>query len=115
MEDRLIELLQSFGYPVRRQGSLADDEKYPDTFFTFWNTSDTEHSAYDNDTQLVDYDFMVNVYSTSPNRVYDLLSRARTLLKSEGWIIAVRGYDAASDESTHTGRGCEVQYINTEH
>lgn len=114
MEDILIELLSTLKYPVIRQGSLAPDETYPDTFFTFWNNDETEHSAYDNDTVNVDYDFDVNVYSTNPDTAYQLLSQARELLKENGWIIATRGYDVASDEITHIGRGMEVLYLNTE-
>lgn len=114
MEDILIELLESFGKPVIRQGSLAPDEDYPDTFFTFWSNDETEHSAYDNDTVNVDYDFDVNVYSANPDTAYQLLSQARRLLKENGWIIATRGYDVASDEITHIGRGMEVLYLNTE-
>lgn len=114
MEDILIELLSTLKYPVIRQGSLAPDETYPDTFFTFWNNDETEHSAYDNDTVNVDYDFDVNVYSTNPDTAYQLLSQARKLLKENGWIIATRGYDVASDEITHIGRGMEVLYLNTE-
>lgn len=114
MEDILIELLSTLKYPVIRQGSLAPDETYPDTFFTFWNDDETEHSAYDNDTVNVDYDFDVNVYSTNPDTAYQLLSRARKLLKENGWIIATRGYDVASDEITHIGRGMEILFLKTE-
>lgn len=114
MEDILIELLSTLKYPVIRQGSLAPDETYPDTFFTFWNNDETEHSAYDNDTVNVDYDFDVNVYSTNPNTAYQLLSQARKLLKENGWIIATRGYDVASDEITHIGRGMEILFLKTE-
>lgn len=114
MEDNLIELLESFGYPVIRQGSLAPDESYPDTFFTFWNSEESGDSFYDNETVSVDYEFDVNVYSTNPETVYNLLKEARQLLKTNGWIIAVRGYDVPSDEITHTGRGMEVQFLNFE-
>lgn len=114
MEDTLIELLASFKKPVIRQGSLAPDEDYPDTFFTFWNNDETEHSAYDNETANVDYDFDVNVYSTDPATAYSLLGQARALLKQNGWIIATRGYDVSSDEITHIGRGMEVMYLKTE-
>lgn len=114
MEDILIELLSTLKYPVIRQGSLAPDETYPDTFFTFWNNDETEHSAYDNDTINVDYDFDVNVYSTNPDTAYQLLSQARKLLKENGWIIATRGYDVASDEITHIGRGMEILFLKTE-
>lgn len=114
MEDKLIELLERFNLPVIRQGSLAPDEAYPDTFLTFWDTGEDEHAAYDNSTKLVDYAYMVNVYSTSPDRAYSLLGQVRTALKAEGWIITSRAYDAASDEITHVGRGMNVAFIGTE-
>lgn len=114
MEDNLINLLQTFGYPVFRQGSLTETEAYPDTFFTFWNNSEDGLSFYDNDVVIVAYDFSVNVYSTDPEKVYNLLAEARRLLKANDWIIVSRGHDVPSDEITHTGRGCEVGYLNTE-
>ena len=114
MEDALIELLETFSFPVIRQGSLAPDEEYPETFFTFWNNDESEHSAYDNDTVSVDHSFDVNVYSTNPNTVYSLLSQARKLLKENNWTIATRGYDVPSDEVTHVGRGMEVIYLKNE-
>lgn len=114
MEDTLIELLETFSMPVIRQGSLGPDETYPDTFFTFWNNDESEHSAYDNDTASVDYSFDVNVYSTDPDTAYSLLTQARKLLKQNNWIIATRAYDLLSDEITHVGRGMEVQYLKNE-
>ena len=113
MEDELIRLLQTFGYPVRRQGSLASDEEYPDTFFTFWNNEESGHSFYDNVEVSATYEYAVNVYSRDPDSVYRLLSEARELLKINNWIIASRGYDVASDEITHTGRGMVVIYLKT--
>lgn len=114
MEDALIQLLESFGYPVMRQGSLPKDQAYPDTFFTFWNSTEEGKSFYDNQTASVIYDFDVNVYSTNPNEVYRLVEAARSLLRSNNWIISTRGYDAASDEITHIGRGFIAQYLQRE-
>lgn len=114
MEDILINLLSSFKYPVIRQGSLPPDEKYPETFFTFWNNTETEISAYNNQTFSVVYNFDVNIYSNDPEKVYTLLRDARKLLKQNGWQAPERGHDLASDEITHTGRGIEVTYIKTE-
>ena len=114
MEDILINLLSSFKYPVIRQGSLPPDEKYPETFFTFWNNTETEISAYNNQTFSVVYNFDVNIYSNDPEKVYTLLRDARKLLKQNGWQAPERGHDLASDEITHTGRGIEVTYIQTE-
>lgn len=111
LEDKLIELLQTFGYPVHRQGSVTD---YPETFFTFWNNDESEHKAYDNQTQTVAYEYDVNVYSTNPFTVFDTLRKARILLKNNDFAPLTRGYDVASDEPTHSGRGMKVVYINKE-
>lgn len=114
MEDNLIELLETFGYPVFRQGSLAENEPYPPTFITFWNNTEYAKSAYDNTIVFVIYDFDVNVYADDPATVYDLLKRARTLLKNNGYQIPDRGHDLASDVDTHTGRGMNVTKIESE-
>lgn len=111
MEDNLIQLLESFGFPVIRQGSLAPNEAYPDTFFTFWNNEEAGQSYYDNQEVSATYDYDVNVYSSNPDQTYGLLDGARTLLLKNGWIVAQRGYDVASDEITHTGRGMEVIFL----
>jgi len=114
MEDVLIQILESFGFPVIRQGSLAPSEQYPETFFTFWNNSEIEQSAYNDQTLSVVYDFDVNVYSSNPETVYTLLQEARKLLKKNGWQTPDRGHDLASDEITHTGRGMEVTILQIE-
>lgn len=111
MTDILIQMLESFGFPVMRQGSLPSGQAYPDTFFTFWNSEEDGHSFYDNDTAAVVYDYNVNVYSTDPAEAYSLLEAARKLLKENGWIISTRGYDVPSDEITHFGRGMDVEYL----
>lgn len=114
IEDNLINLLKTFEYPVIRQGSLAPDAVYPPTFFTFWNNTEIENSAYNNQTFTVVYDYDVNVYSNDPDIVYSLLRQARALLKANGWQAPERGHDIASDEITHTGRGIEITFIDTE-
>jgi hypothetical protein len=111
MKDALISLLESFGYPVRLQGSLAEDEAYPESFFTFWNNDTSDGSHYDNDAISYIWDFDVNFYSSNPALVNTVLLEVRTLLKNNGWIISGKGYDVASDEPTHTGRQINTIYI----
>ena len=108
MEDNLIAILSGFGYPVYRQGSMSNDEKYPPTFFTFWNYDSPDHSHYDNDDYGTEWDFNIYVYSNNPELTYSLLDQARTALKQAGWICQGKGFDVQSDEETHTGRGLNV-------
>ena len=111
MEDNLIDILTEFGYPVLRQRSLTPDEKYPEHFFTFWNNDAPDHSHYDNSEYGTGWDFDVNFYSTDPEKTYSVLAQARTKLKENKWIIPGQGYDVASDEITHTGRGLRAYYL----
>ena len=81
MEDNLIQLLEEYGYPVIRQGSLAQDEEYPENFFTFWNNDSADHSHYDNGEHGTEWNFDVNFYSSDPEKTYSILEDARKKLK----------------------------------
>lgn len=111
MEDSLIEILESFGFPVLRQGSLTDEDTYPDNFFTFWNTYAPDHAHYNNADYGTSWAYDVNFYSNNPDNTYNYLANARTALKNAGWTVTGKGYDVLSDEPTHTGRGMEVYYL----
>jgi len=108
MKDLLIETLESFRYPVIQQGTLSKDDPYPDSFFTFWNNDSYDGNHYDNDTVSYVWDFDVNFYSTDPALVNSKLIEAKAKLKQQGFIVSGKGYDVASDEPTHTGRGINV-------
>lgn len=113
MEDLLISLLESFGYPVMRQGSLADNP-YPPRFFTFWENDSTDGSHYDNDAVSIISDYDVNYYSVDPSDAYSTLIAAKKLLKDAGFLISGEGYDVVSDEETHTGRGMNAMFMTYE-
>lgn len=112
MEDNLIELLESLGYPVYRQGSLTKNA-YPDSFFTFWNVDSPDHSHYDNENYGTEWNFSVYFYSENPALTYSVLADARILLKQNGWIVPSQGFDVRSDKASHTGRGLTVFYLET--
>lgn len=111
MEDALITILESFKYPVYRQGSMEAEAAYPETLITFWNTTSPDHAHYDNDNYGTEWTFDVYVYSTNPSTTYTLIDSIRTTLKEAGWTVPSRGYDVASDEPTHTGRAIECIYL----
>ena len=110
MEDLLISTLEALSYPVRKQGSLLPDEPYPNHFFTFWNDSADGSSYYSNTETAIIWQYSLNFYSSDPNMVTTKLLEAKSLLKAQGWVVNGAGYDVASDEPTHTGRGITILY-----
>lgn len=111
MVDLLISTLESIGYPVYRQGSFTEDEPYPDHFFTFWNIETTDGSHYDNRAVSYVWDFNVFFYSIDPSKTYSVLNEAITKLKAKHFIVPGKGFDAETDEPTHTGRGINVLFL----
>lgn len=111
MKDLLINTIQSLGYPVILQGSLGENEAYPESFFTFWNNDAYDGSHYDNQPINYVWDFDLNFYSSDPTLVNTKLLEAIALLKAQGFVVRGKGYDVASDEPTHTGRGVNVLKI----
>lgn len=106
--DNLIDTLSSLGYPVKKQGSLLPDEAYPDHFFTYWNNSADGTSYYSNDEGAIIWNYSINFYSV--NEPDSKLMEAKALLRKAGFIVGGAGYDIASDEPTHTGRGITALY-----
>lgn len=112
MKEQLITILESFGYPVFLQGSLAKDEPYPQSFFTFWNADTSDSSHYDDQTIGYIWEFDINFYSTDPETVNTVLNQAVEELKKSKWIIGGTGQDLPTDEPTHTGRGVTALFID---
>lgn len=110
MEDMLFEVLEEMGYPYMLQGSLSQDEAYPEHFFTFWNNNSSDGEHYDNKATSTIYDWDVNFYSVDQEKVYTVLRETIEKLKKKGFIISGDGYSVQSDEPTHDGRGVNVLY-----
>lgn len=110
----LMEILSKYDVPVYKQGSMSDEEEYPETFITFWNSNSLDHSHYDNDNYGVTWDYQICVYSSDPTQTYSLIEDIRKDLKAAGWTVPGKGYDAASDEPTHTGRAIEAFFLEIE-
>lgn len=111
MKDELISILEEFGYPVYLQGSLAADEAYPASFFTFWNNETTDGNHYDGDPARIIWDFTVYFYSNDTEAVNTTLVQLRKKLRENAWITDGIGYDVPSDEKTHTGRAIDCWYM----
>lgn len=111
MDGALTEILKSFKYPVYRQGTMSDDEVYPETFITYWQNDSRDNAHYNNAECGIAWSYAVNIYSSDPDTKFTLLSAVIEALKAAGWIISGRGYDVASDEKSHSGKGFECQFL----
>ena len=111
MEDNLIALLESFKLPVIRQGSLAPDEAYPDTFFTFWNYDTPEGGFYDNEANRAVWVWYIYAYTSDPALLYSNLDGLIKILKEKGFAVEGRGRDIASGIEDYVGRYVVVRYI----
>ena len=110
MDEKLREVLEPLGYPVKLQGSLQPNEPYPDHFFTYWNDSADGASFYSNTEGAILWAYSLNFYSTNPELAQTVLLEAKKRLKAEDFIVSGAGYDVPSDEETHTGRGISLLY-----
>lgn len=107
----LIDCVSGFGFPVFLQGSIADDEAYPDSFFTYWNNETESLNYYDNEETQIIWDFDLNFYTNAPETIDSTIAQAKQQLKAAGFIVGGAGYDVLSDEPSHTGRGINPIYI----
>ena len=111
VKELLINTLESFDVPIILQGSLSDEDEYPDSFFTFFNNETVDDAFYDNMESETIWNFDLNYYSIDPASVNSTLLEAKKQLKAVGFIVDGKGYDVLSDTDTHTGRGLNILYI----
>lgn len=113
MLKQLLETLQSFGYPVYKQGTLGPDAEYDPAFFTFWNFQGDEDSNYDNNPVACAWGYWVYFYSNDELLFDTVIPQVRKLLKENGFILDGREIDLPSDKITHTGKQMTVYKIET--
>lgn len=103
MKQKLLEILDDFGYPVFLQGSLSEPGAYPDSFFTFWNFENPEGEHYDNSANVCVWGFWVFFYSTDPELVESVPEAARQALRAQRFLSGEKPADVRVDVPTHTG------------
>lgn len=113
MLKKLIETVELLGYEIYQQGTLNPDEKYPDSFFTFWNFQADENSEFDNEANSCLWGYWLYFYSTDPVLVESELLKAKKELKKAGFEIWGNGEDVASSIPTQTGRMLTIYYKET--
>lgn len=98
----LNEILEETGLEVYRQGSMMENEEYPDCFMTWWKY-DEDEIYYDNRKVKVVHKYWVYVYANDPERLEETKKNIREKLEKEGIVIKKGFINVASDEQTHIG------------
>lgn len=111
MKDLLIKTLEALGYDVMLQGSIADDEPYPESFITFFTTDSTEQDFLDGIPHGTQWLYTVIFYTSNPALMSTVPKQIYNALKSAGFIPQGKGRDIPSDEPTHTGWVNEYLYL----
>lgn len=111
MKQLLIDTLESI-YPTFKQGTLNDQEAYPDNFITYWVDYTDDGVHLDNEVRSIEWSFSVIFYSTSQALVDTVPAQIRADLKNAGFIPQGRGNDIASDRPSH--KGWAMDFIGVE-
>lgn len=104
----LKDVFELIDVPIYRQGSLAENEAYPDeTFCTYWMRSDDLDAWYDNRPRKREITCDINIYSND----YDTMSQKIQKIRDdciENDIVTSSIHDLASDDINYTGQGVTV-------
>ena len=111
MKEKLLEILNGFGYPVFLQGTMNADQAYPETFITFWVAAVDDGSHYDDRPSSFAWEIDVYFYSADPSLTNTKPDEIRKALRAAGFIPDGKGWDTPSDEPTHTGWAQTFRYI----
>lgn len=114
--DKLIETVAPFvNNKVYRQGSLTENDKYPELFATFFENESGDGNHYDNtETASYNFDFDLNIYGSDVELVYETMEKVITELKKQKFIVYGKGFDIDSDEPNFIGRHIQVYYFERE-
>lgn len=99
------------GFPFSRQGSYEIDEKLPNDFYTFWNTSSDYDGFYNNKPSRCVWEWNIYYYTNNPENIYYGLEIFIKKALEKGFIIEGAGKDLLSDEPNYFGRYLKIEYI----
>ena len=108
IKEKIIDVLGAFNLPLYLQGTMAENEPYPERFLTFFVHSADDESFFDDEATQEVYGVAIMYYDADPERV-ETFPKNELIpeLKEAGFIKTGNGIDVLSDEPTHTGKAFE--------
>lgn len=108
--DNFYAVLNSFNFPVYIQGTMGEDEPYPNDFLTYWITDSQGNTYYDNAANTTDWSVNVIFYTNNIEKIKTVIPQLVKSLEENGFLINGKGQMIASDEETHIGWIVEALY-----
>lgn len=104
MKERLIAILECFCPDnVYLQGTLNEDEDFPQDFITFFVSDTGDLEFFDNALVGEAWHFSVIYYSNNPAKVNSVPFTIAAALKNAGFIQDGKGHDIFSNRAGYTG------------
>jgi hypothetical protein len=115
MKERLINVLESFCPDnVYLQGTLNENDAYPQKFITFFVSTTSNLEFLDDSLIATQWDFSVMFYSNNPVEVNKIPAKIAAALKQAGFIQQGKGYDIVADRPPFTGWAMDFIIRETE-
>lgn len=111
MWSKLSEVFEYIGLPYYRQGSLAEDDETPESYFTFWNDSTADLSHYDDEAHRIEWTWRIWCYTDNAADIYSLAESFISAATDKGFIVIGKGKDTDTASPTVFGRSVTVKYI----
>lgn len=111
MVEILEQVLAEFiGEEFYLQGTMDPDEKYPETFATYFISSSGFEAFYDDDPNRVDQYVAVIYYTNDPDKLQSEPPKIIRELRKAGFIPTNAGINVISDVKTHNGFAMDFVY-----
>ncbi len=111
MWDKLQEVFDFLALPYYRQGSLTEDDDIPESYYTFWNTSTTDLSHYDNEPHRIEWTWQVWSFTDNAEDIYGIMDNLINAAVTAGFIAVGKGKDTATVSPAVYGREITLKYI----
>lgn len=108
--EKLVKKIKELGYKIILQGTMGENEKYPeDGFFTyFYDVSDEMYL--DDNYSYTNWSFDLNYYTKDMKEAFDTHDLIRNELIKEGFTLESRPRLVPSDEPDYVGTTANVRY-----
>ena len=111
MWSKLQEVFDYLALPYYRQGSLAEDDDIPESFYTFWNTDTKDLSHYDDEPHRIEWTWRVWAYTDDASEIYSHADNLIAAAQASGFIVIGRGRDIDAASPTTYGREITLKFI----